>query len=107
MADGQRQHARVTGPFDGFRVASSIETPVRIYDLSEGGCFVTSMHAASADGRPILLKVDLPTEGWLTIRGEVLYSKPPFGYAVRFTEMTDDTRARLEAGLNALRAART
>ena len=94
----------MTGPFDAYRVASSIETPVRIYDLSEGGCFVTSMHAASADGRPITLKIDLPGAGWITIRGEVLYSKPPFGYAVHFTEAQTEMRARLEAGLAALRA---
>jgi hypothetical protein len=105
LSDQQRQHVRVTGPFDAFRVASAIETPVRIYDLSEGGCFVTSMHAASADGRPILLKIDLPAEGWVTIRGEVLYSKPPFGYAVRFTEMTTDARVRLEEALAMLRTA--
>jgi hypothetical protein len=39
----RREHRRFAGPFDGRRVGA-IETPVRIYDLSRGGCFITSMH---------------------------------------------------------------
>jgi len=108
MAMEQRQYVRVAGPFNGHRVVSSIETPVRIHDLNEGGCFVTSMHAApSAPGRPIALKIQVPDIGWIDIQGEVLYSKPPFGYAVRFTQSPPEASGRLEGALTVLRASGT
>ena len=39
----RRQHARVPGPFDGYRI-SVLPIPVQIYDLSPGGCFVNSLN---------------------------------------------------------------
>jgi hypothetical protein len=106
MANERRSFIRVAGPFNGHRVVSSIETPVRIHDLNEGGCFVTSMHAApSVAGRPIVLKIQVPNVGWIDITGEVLYAKPPFGYAVRFTDTAPKVSGRLERALTALRAA--
>jgi hypothetical protein len=41
--DDRRHYDRVAGPFDGRRVGA-LETPVRIYDLSEGGCFINASH---------------------------------------------------------------
>ena len=38
----RRQHPRVHGPFDGWRV-DLLDVPVRIYDLSLGGCFVNAI----------------------------------------------------------------
>jgi len=40
----QREHRRFRGPFYGRRVGA-IETPIRLHDLSRGGCCITSMHA--------------------------------------------------------------
>jgi hypothetical protein len=99
----ERRYIRVTGPFDAHRVVSSVETPVEVYDLNEGGCFVTSMHTA-APGRPIELTIDVPRAGWITVKGEVLYTRPPFGYAVRFTESAE-TSACLTSALSVLRPA--
>src|SRR6202008_2977531 len=83
--DNRRQHDRVAGPFDGQRV-NLLDTPVRIYDLSEGGCFVNSLHDQASDV-DVILKIDLPFEGWITVTARTLYRKPGFGFAVRFTEM--------------------
>jgi hypothetical protein len=102
----ERRYVRVAGPFEGHRVAASIETPVQIYDVNEGGCFVTSMHTASA-GRPIELKIDLPGTGWIAVKGDVLYTRPPFGYAVGFTRLSDEVLARLKSALDVLRAGPT
>ena len=98
-----RRYSRVTCPFDAVRISSRIELPVRLYDICEGGCFITSEHEASAVGRPVELKIDMPRVGWLSVSGEVVYARPPFGYAVKFTEMTDETRRRLEQALTRLR----
>lgn len=86
----QRQHVRVPGPFDGWRVGI-IETAVRIYDLSEGGCFVTALYDAR-EGTEIELKIELPQEGTIRVTGEVLYNRHGYGFAVRFTEAAPHVR---------------
>jgi len=98
--DNRRQHDRVPGPFDGRRVAS-LSTPVRIYDLSEGGCFVTSLHEQQP-GIRFALEIELPYEGWIKVKAETLYVRPGFGFAVRFTEMTQETGERLRWALSQL-----
>jgi len=95
--DNRRQHDRVSGPFDGRRIGG-LSTPVRIYDLSEGGCFVTSIHEQQP-GIGFTLEIDLPYEGWIRLRAETLYVRPGFGFAVRFTEMSQDTSERLRWAL--------
>lgn len=62
--DERRQHDRAPGPFDEWRVGL-LDVPVRIYDISEGGCFVSAMHEQQA-GIVFVLKVDLPHAGWMT-----------------------------------------
>src|SRR6185312_13037771 len=95
MSEDQRQHFRVPGPFDGFRIGM-LETPVRVYDLSEGGCFVSSLYEGKP-GEVIELKIELPYEGWVKVKGETLYNKDEFGFAVRFTDVTEHARAALSS----------
>ena len=97
----RRQHARVPGPFDGWRLGV-LPIPVQIYDLSRGGCFVNSVHEQKS-GVIIVLEIDLPGEGRIKVKGETLYSKPDFGYAVRFEEMTEEVSVRVERALQQLR----
>ena len=100
VAIDQRRHQRIPGPFDGFRVGA-LETPVRIYDLSRGGCFINSLHEQKP-GVSFVLRIELPYEGWIRLRAETLYRRPEYGFAVRFVEMTDDTARRLERALDAM-----
>lgn len=99
--DDRRQHDRVSGPFDGLRV-NALETPVRIYDISEGGCFVNSLHDQQP-GVNFRLKIDLPYEGWITVKARTLYYKPEFGFAVRFTEMSDEAMTLLKKAIEQLK----
>jgi hypothetical protein len=96
----RRQYDRVPGPFDGRRVGL-LETPIRLYDLSLGGCFVNSMHEQQ-EGSVISLKIDLPREGWISVKAETLYRRPNFGFAVRFVEMSVETAACLERTIRAI-----
>ena len=89
----RRKYDRVPGPFDGVR-AGLLDTPIGIYDLSAGGCFVNSMHEQE-QGSTLVLRIDLPGEGWITVKGETVYQRPGFGYAVRFIDVDADTTARL------------
>ncbi len=75
-----------------------LDTPLRIYDLSTGGCFVNAMHEQET-GVAFELRIELPFEGWLTVKAETLYRRPGFGYAVRFVDLSEDTLSRLERAI--------
>ena len=96
----RRQHVRVPGPFDGWRI-SVLPIPVLIYDLSPGGCFVNSLNE-QRPGIRVVLEIELPGEGRIKLTGETLYAKPDFGYAVRFVDMPTELAARIEAALRRL-----
>jgi len=96
----RRRHARVPGPFDGWRI-SVLPIPVQIYDLSPGGCFVNSLNEQKP-GIRVVLEIELPGEGRIKLTGETLYAKPDFGYAVRFVDVPAELAARIEAALRRL-----
>ncbi len=98
--DCRRKHKRVAGPFDGLRIGA-LETPVRLYDLSRGGCFINSMHQQQP-GVKMLLKIHLPYEGWINVKAETLYWRDEFGFAVRFVEIGAHASTRLERALEAM-----
>jgi hypothetical protein len=99
-AESRRLHPRVHGPFDGVRIGA-LETPVQLYDLSRGGCFINSMHQQQPGVR-LLLQIDLPHDGWITVRAETLPRSNEFGYAVRFVNLSAEAAERLERALQAL-----
>jgi hypothetical protein len=96
----RREHQRFQGPFDGCRV-DALETPVRIYDLSRGGCFITAMHAQKP-GIRMMLRIELPPEGWVTATAETLARRDEYGFAVRFVEMDPESAARFDRALKRL-----
>ena len=98
-ADSRRVHTRVHGPFDGIRIGA-LETPVQLYDLSRGGCFINSTHQQQP-GVKLLLKIDLPHERWITVHAETLPRSNEFGYAVRFVNLGAEAVERLERFLSA------
>jgi hypothetical protein len=97
--DNRREFDRVAGPFEARR-GGFIETPVKIYDLSVGGCFVNAMHEQEP-GVQVALIVNLPGEGWVSLKAETLYRRPG-GFAARFVDLTDNTRRRLERAIERL-----
>ena len=96
-----RAHRRVMGPFDGWRVGV-LDTPLLIYNLSEGDCFVNSLYDTPV-GQRLVLRISLPDEGIITIDAETVYVRPGFGFAVRFVDVSDETRAILGRSLDKLR----
>ena len=96
----RRRNERFTGPFDGFRV-DVLETPLSIFDLSRGGCFVNSSHE-QAPGVTFRMKIDLPRVGWVTLTAETLYARPGYGFAVQFVDVDESTASRLDQGLDHL-----
>ena len=99
-----RRHVRVKGPFDGYHLGLP-KTPVLIYDLNLGGGLVnfTGEQPAAA---ALVLRIDLPYEGRITVNAETLY-RHQFGVAVRFVDLDRDTAARLGRTVHALRERQT
>jgi hypothetical protein len=84
---------RVNGPFEARRLGA-LELPLRIHDLSIGGCLIESYHEATV-GRRIEIEIDLPGEGWVKVQAETLYLRENFGFAVKFVDVDEQTRVKL------------
>jgi len=93
----RRASARAPGPFDGRRIGI-LETPIKIFDLSVGGCFILSMHEQQP-GVMMTLRIDLPDQPTITVTAQSLYSRAEFGFAVLFVNVDPGTRAKLEAAV--------
>lgn len=96
----RRRHIRLAGPFDGFRVGA-LETPLNIFDLSRGGCFVNATHEQRT-GIRFVMKIDLPYVGLIRLKAETLHRRSGFGFAVRFVDVDDETASRLDEVLEQL-----
>ena len=90
----RRSELRVAGPFEGRRIGA-LPTPLRIHDLSAGGCLIECYYDV-AIGKRISLQIELPAEGWITLEAETLYLRDNFGFAVRFIGLSGSNRARIE-----------
>ena len=89
-----RRDLRVAGPFDG-RWVDLLTVPLRIHDLSIGGCLIQAYHE-QAPGRRFTLEIELPDEGWIEMEAESIYVREGYGFAARFVDMDDETRDILE-----------
>ena len=67
----------------------------RTGDLSMGGCFIDTIGQVTV-GEAIDFKLRLPAGEWIELRGEVTYQYPNMGFGVRFTDISDADRKRLE-----------
>ena len=98
-AINRRQHDRVRGPFDASRIGA-LETPLRIFDLSRGGCFVNAMHEQTP-GVSFTMRLDLPYAGPVMLKAVTLYARAG-GFAVQFLDLNDETVGRLAQALDQL-----
>ena len=80
--DERRAHQRA-GPVDGTWSGASGGSPVRIADVSEGGCFVESM-AVLQVGERVMVKMALQKLGEVCVGGEVVAFHP--GISSRTTQ---------------------
>jgi len=96
----RRRNERFAGPFDGCRVGK-LETPLSIFDLSRGGCFVNSMHDQTPGVR-FTMNIELPRVGTINLKAETLYARSGFGFAVRFVDVDDETANLLDQALDQL-----
>ncbi len=95
-----RRYVRVHGPFDGYHLGLP-KTPILIYDLNLGGGLVSFSGEQPATAA-LVLRIDLPYEGRITVNAETVYCAPS-GVAVRFVDLDADTTKRLARTVDALR----
>jgi PilZ domain len=92
FTSGKRRYVRAHGPFNGHLLGSP-KTPVLIYDLNLGGGLV-DFTGELPKGSTLLLEIDLPHDGPITVNAETVYREPS-GLAVRFVNLAAKTAARL------------
>jgi hypothetical protein len=61
-------------------------SPARVTDLSEGGCYIDSICEACV-GEILHLKVQLPDDEWLDLVGEVAHCFARVGFGLRFVNL--------------------
>ena len=89
-----RRAPRVRGPYQGRRIGA-INTNLTIHDLSLTGCLIESFHDVPI-GVQMTLEIDLPSEGTIVrVVAETVNTRPDFGFAVRFVDMSPQVRVHL------------
>ena len=73
-----------------------------IVDLSTTGCFVLTADLVKPK-ELIRVEIQLPTEGWLYLWGEVVYRIEEMGFALRFTGVSDMEQSMLDLLLEFMR----
>lgn len=74
----------------------------RVMDISLHGCYIdTTTHPP--EGSLISLAIQMPSGRWLAVRGEVLYSHPNIGFAIRFVGLSDEAQSVLGGLISSLR----
>ena len=90
----RRRFCRICHSFEGRR-RGILPVPIRIYDLSVGGCLIESRYPERR-GRRLEIDIDLPWEGWTTLDAEIVNLRPEYGYGVQFIGVTEAVRRRLD-----------
>jgi hypothetical protein len=101
MADrrqAERVYVRLNARWEG--VLAQCEG--NIVDLSATGCFVLTSDRVKPK-ELIRVEIQLPTEGWLYLWGEVVYRIEDMGFALRFTGVSTMEQAMLNLLLEFVR----
>lgn len=96
-----RRYPRAVGPFKGYHLGLR-KTPVLIFNLNVGGGFINFTDEQPGAGA-VVLTVDLPQEGRITVKAEAIY-RDATGIAVRFVDVDGDTSSRLARAVDHMRA---
>ena len=95
----RRRYARVKGPFGGRHLGRQ-KTHVLVYDLNLGGA-VVNFTDEPPKASTLMLKINLPHEGPITVNAETLYRHED-GLAVRFVDVDSHTAALLRRTVDTL-----
>ena len=95
MTDERRNRERVPASIEVLWAGNAGKNESRTSDLSLGGCFVDTVGHVEL-GNIITFSLRLPAGEPIEIEGEVVYTYPSIGFGVRFTNVSDSDRRKLE-----------
>ena len=96
MSNEKRRHERLPVVVEVHWDGGTRTSGARTTDISEGGCFVDSMAHAPV-GEIIDFQLLLPDGVSIVAQGLVIYELERTGFGVRFTNISDSDRERLQA----------
>lgn len=99
----RRHFPRVRGPFDGSWAGAAGNGTARIWDLSEGGCYIDALNE-QREGETLAVRIDLP-EGVIQAQGEIVYYVRNQGFAVRFLSVDAASQQALKDAVSRLLSA--
>ena len=67
----------------------------RVDDVSLGGCFVNTYGQVELQ-EDVNLEIQLPSGGWLPLRGKVASYQPGVGFGMSFTSLSEKETAALK-----------
>ncbi|MDQ2936186.1 MAG: PilZ domain-containing protein [Acidobacteriota bacterium] len=100
MPDHDRKHTRVPLLVEVLWEGAAGKYEARTSDISIGGCFIDTT-GQMAIGETIAFQLCLPGSEGMELLGEVMYELPRAGFGVRFANLSDDQKQRLEAIIKA------
>lgn len=95
MSDERRKQKRISAVIDVDWEGNVANYEARTSDLNTEGCFIDTIGHATV-GEIINFRLRLPAEDGIELQAEVVYAFPNTGFGVRFINVTDDDRKRLE-----------
>ena len=96
MSDERRKQGRVTAYIEVLWEGPSGKCESRTGDINTSGCFIDSITEV-AIGEVLRLKLRLPAEDWIEVRGQVIYKYPNIGFGMRFVSISSESdKQRLE-----------
>lgn len=95
MSDDRRKQPRVPAIMDVVWEGATAKYEARTGDLTTDGCFIDTIGHVTVS-ETINFKLRLPAEDWIELQGEVVFVYPNVGFGIRFTNVSDTDRKRLE-----------
>lgn len=98
--EDRRSSPRLSVSLDAFWDSANGNHPSRITDLSVGGCYLDTV-GETMTGEVVCFRVSLVDGDWLYLEGEVRHHTPGKGFGVRFLDLEQQQRDKIEALLSA------
>jgi hypothetical protein len=103
MNDDRRRAKRIRVNFPAHWEGLMTQNEASICDISTTGCMVLSGGDVT-EGELIRLEIQFPNGEWALQWGEVAYPVPEIGFALHFTELSDQQKDRLQKLIDSVAA---
>lgn len=100
--EDRRSSPRLTVSLNAVWDGADGNHPARITDLSLGGCYLDTV-GETMTGEIVGFRVSLADGDWLYLEGEVRHHTPKKGFGVRFVDLEQEQKEKIEALLSAAR----